>query len=39
MEVVDNALRRHFERRFAPTITARDPLKDASPALVAESVA
>jgi lipoyl(octanoyl) transferase len=39
MEVVDNALRRHFERRFAPTITARDPLKDAAPALVAESVA
>jgi lipoyl(octanoyl) transferase len=38
MEVVDNALRRHFERCFAQTITARDPLKDDAAGPVAEAV-
>ena len=33
MEVVDNALRCQFERRFAPTIAARDPLDDDAAAL------
>ena len=30
MEVVDNALRRHFEARFGPTIDAHDPLIEPS---------
>ena len=37
MEVVDNALRRHFERHFASTITARDPLQDGAAAVAAEA--
>jgi lipoyl(octanoyl) transferase len=37
MEVVDNALRRHFERRLAPTITARDPLRDGATAVAVDT--
>jgi lipoyl(octanoyl) transferase len=36
MEVVDNALRRHFERRFAPTMPSCDPLADVTTAVAAE---
>lgn len=35
MEVVDNALRRHFERRFGPTIDAAAPLELSGAALSA----
>jgi lipoyl(octanoyl) transferase len=37
IEVVDNALRQHFERRFAPTITARDPLRDGAAAAAVDN--
>jgi lipoyl(octanoyl) transferase len=37
MEVVDNALRRHFELRFAPTTTTRDPVEDVAAAVAAKA--
>jgi lipoyl(octanoyl) transferase len=37
MEVVDNALRRHFEHRFAPTIAASDPLQDGAAAVAVDT--